>query len=116
MSLNSIYHAIKGIGSGIVGDATSRTFITRKSDTRPLGDKIYKFRYVLPAGAGISSARQPLTSYVIEESNTVIGATNAEVALQFSPTPQTMSNQSELRNFRFIKNATTDGTFNYFTS
>ena len=116
LSLNSIYHAIKGIGSGIVGDATSRTFITRKSDTRPLGDKIYKFRYVLPAGAGISSARQPLTSYVIEESNTVIGATNAEVALQFSPTPQTMSNQSELRNFRFIKNATTDGTFNYFTS
>ena len=116
LSLNSIYHAIKGIGSGIVGDATSRTFITRKSDTRPLGDKIYKFRYVLPAGAGISSARQPLTSYVIEESNTVIGATNSEVALQFSPTPQTMSNQSELRNFRFIKNATTDGTFNYFTS
>ena len=116
LSLNSIYHAIKGIGSGIVGDATSRTFITRKSDTRPLGDKIYKFRYVLPAGAGISSARQPLTSYVVEESNTVIGATNAEVALQFSPTPQTMSNQSELRNFRFIKNATTDGTFNYFTS
>ena len=116
LSLNSIYHAVKGIGSGIVGDATSRTFITRKSDTRPLGDKIYKFRYVLPAGAGISSARQPLTSYVVEESNTVIGATNAEVALQFSPTPQTMSNQSELRNFRFIKNATTDGTFNYFTS
>ena len=116
LSLNSIYHAIKGIGSGIVGDATSRTFITRKSDTRPLGDKIYKFRYVLPAGAGISSAREPLTSYVVEESNTVIGATNSEVALQFSPTPQTMSNQSELRNFRFIKNATTDGTFNYFTS
>ena len=81
LSLNSIYHAIKGIGSGIVGDATSRSFITRKSDTRPLGDKIYKFRYVLPSGAGISSARQPLTSYVVEESNTVIGSTNAEVAL-----------------------------------
>ena len=116
LSLNSIYHAIKGIGSGVVGDATSRSFITRKSDTRPLGDKIYKFRYVLPAGAGISSARQPLTSYVIEESNTVIGATNNEVALQFSPSSQTMSNQSEMRNFRFIKNAVTDGTFNYFTS
>tara|TARA_B100001059_G_scaffold185038_1_gene186722 strand:- start:499 stop:6384 length:5886 start_codon:yes stop_codon:yes gene_type:complete len=116
LSLNSIYHAIKGIGSGIVGDATSRSFITRKSDTRPLGDKIYKFRYVLPAGAGISSARQPLTSYVVEESNTVIGSTNTEVSLQFSPSSQTMSNQSEMRNFRFIKNAVTDGTFNYFTS
>ena len=116
LSENSIYHAIKGIGSGIVGEASSRTFITRKSDTRPLGDKIYKFRYVLPAGAGISSARQPLTSYVLEESNTVIGSTNAEVALQFNPSSQTLSNQSEMRNFRFIKNATTDGTFNTFTS
>jgi len=116
LSLNSIYHSIKGIGSGIVGDATSRSFITRKSDTRPLGDKIYKFRYVLPSGAGISSARQPLTSYVVEESNTVIGSTNAEVALQFSPSSQTMSNQSEMRNFRFIKSAATDGTFNYFNS
>ena len=115
-ALNEIFPAIDGIGSGIVGDATSRTFITRKSDTRPLGDKIYKFRYVLPAGAGISSARQPLTSYVVEESNTVIGSTNAEVALQFSPSSQTMSNQSEMRNFRFIKSAITDGTFNYFTS
>ena len=115
-ALNTIYPAIKGIGSSVVGDATSRTFITRKSDSRPLGDKIYKFRYVLPAGAGISSARQPLTSYVLEESNTVIGSTNAEVALQFSPSSQTMSNQAEMRNFRFIKNATTDGTFNTFTS
>lgn len=114
--LNTLYTAIKDLGTSIVGDATSRTFISRKSDSRPLGDKIYKFRYVLPAGAGISSARQPLTSYVLEESNTVIGATNAEVALQFSPSSQTMSNQSEMRNFRFIKNAVTDGTFNYFTS
>ena len=115
-SLNSLYTAINDMGTGVVGDATSRTFITRKSDSRPLGDKIYKFRYVLPAGAGISSARQPLTSYVVEESNTVIGSTNTEVALQFSPSSQTMSNQTELRNFRFIKNAVTDGTFNYFTS
>ena len=116
VGLNAIYTAVKDLGTGVVGDATSRTFITRKSDSRPLGDKIYKFRYVLPAGAGISSARQPLTSYVVEESNTVIGATNAEVALQFSPSSQTMGNQSEMRNFRFIKNAETDGTFNTFTS
>ena len=115
-ALNTLYPAISGMGVGVVGDATSRTFITRKADTRPLGDKVYKFRYVLPAGAGISSARQPLTSYVIEESNTVIGATNSEVALQFSPISVTMGNQSEMRNFRFIKNAVSDGTFNYFTS
>ena len=115
-SLNSLFKAINDMGTGVVGDATSRTFITRKSDSRPLGDKIYKFRYVLPAGAGISSARQPLTSYVLEESNTVIGSSNAEVALQFSPSSQTMSNETELRNFRFIKSATTDGTFNYFIS
>tara|TARA_B100001564_G_scaffold1933_1_gene1724 strand:- start:8912 stop:14803 length:5892 start_codon:yes stop_codon:yes gene_type:complete len=113
---NALYSAIKGIGSGIVGDSTSRTFITRKADSRPLGDKLYKFRYVIPAGAGISSARQPLTSYILEESNTIIGSTNAEVALQYSPSSQTMGNQSEMRNFRFIKSAVTDGTFNYFTS
>ena len=116
VGLNAIYTAVKDLTASIVGDATSRTFITRKSDSRPLGDKIYKFRYVLPAGAGISSARQPLTSYVVEESNTVIGATNAEVALQFSPSSQSLGNQSEMRNFRFIKNAVTDGTFNYFNS
>ena len=116
LTLSSIYHAVKGIGSAIVGDATSRTFITRKTDSRPLGDKIYKFRYVLPSGVGITSARQPLTSYVIEESNSVIGSTNSEVNLQFNPGSVTMGNQTQMRNYRFIKNATTDGTFNTFTS
>ena len=53
-------------------------------------------------GGGLTGG-YPLTSYVIEESNTVIGATNSEVALQFSPISVTMGNQSEMRNFRFIK-------------
>ena len=105
---NSIYSKIVGIQTAL-GAATPRTYITRQADTRGLGDKIYKLRYVVPAGAGISSARPPRTSYIIEESNTVIGKTDAEVAAQFSPTTVTLNNLTELRNPRIVSSASYSG-------
>ena len=102
---NTIYSNIVSLGTTFLGDATQRTYITRQSDTRSLSDKNYKFRYVIPSASGITSARPPRLSYVLEESNDVTGATNTEVQLEYSPTTVTMNNVSEMRNFRFIRNA-----------
>ncbi len=113
---NSIYPTIVGLGTTALGEATSRTYITRTPDTRSLGDKIYKFRYVIPAGSGITSARPPRDSYVLQESNDVTGANDTEVALQFSPAAVSMTNETELRNFSFVKGATwSSGTATYTT-
>ena len=105
---NTIYSNIVSLGTTYLGDATQRTYITRQSDTRSLSDKNYKFRYVIPSASGITSARAPRLSYVLEESNDVTGANNTEVSLEYSPTTVTMNNVSEMRNFRFIRSASYD--------
>ena len=106
---NTIYNTLDRIGVTTVGDATSRTYIERTTDTRSLSDKIYKYRYVIPAGSGITSARPPRESFVLVESNDVTGKSDTEVALQFSPSSVTMTNSTEMRNFSFIREATYDG-------
>ena len=102
---NDLYPTINALGTGTLGDATSRTFISRLSDTRTLDDRLYKVRYVIPAGSGITSARPPRQNYVLQQSNDVTGDSNTEVALQFSPSSVTMSNVTQMRNFRFIRKA-----------
>tara|TARA_B100001287_G_scaffold87538_1_gene73295 strand:- start:3105 stop:8957 length:5853 start_codon:yes stop_codon:yes gene_type:complete len=109
---NTIYSTLTGVGMTALGEATSRSYIIRKSDDRSLSDKIYKFRYVIPSGVGITSARPPRTSFVLQESNDVSGATNAEVALKYNPNTVTMSNSVQMRNFRFLSNAESDGAGN----
>ena len=110
---NTIYPTIVAISTAL-GDATSRTYISRTPDTRSLADKTYKFMYVLPSGTGITSARPPQESYIIQESNDVTGASDTEVDLQFSPSSVTMSNVSEMRNFSFLKGASYSGGYNYY--
>ena len=46
---NNIYSTIISLGTGSLGNATPRTFITRKPDTRGLIDTIYRARFVLPS-------------------------------------------------------------------
>ena len=87
---------------------------SRQPDTRGLADTIYKVRYVIPAGSGITSARPPIDGFVIQESNDTTGLSDAEVATYFSPTTVSLSNVSEQRNFKFISNATWDGNFAYY--
>ena len=115
-SENTIYSTLDRIGVTTVGDATSRTYIERTPDTRSLSDRIYKYRYVIPAGSGITSARPPRDSYIVVESNDVTGKSNTEVALQFSPSSVTMTNSTEMRNFSFIREATYDGGTAKFVS
>ena len=108
---NTIYSTITGLGTATLGDATPRTFINRKTDTRNLGDTIYKMRYVIPAGTGITSARPPIDAFVMQESNSTTGASDTEVSYYYSPDTVSLSNVNEVRNFRFIADASWDGTY-----
>ena len=89
---NNLYSTIVSLGSSVLGAATPRTYITRQPDTRNLADTIYKLRYVIPSGSGITSARPPIDGFIIQESGDTSGATNAEVQSYFSPTTVSLSN------------------------
>ena len=101
---NAIYSTIIGLGTASLGNATSRTYIKRKSDTRSIIDRAYRIRYVIPKTAP-TTARPPLDGYVIQESNNTIGTGTTEIIKYFSTTPVTLSNSVELRNPRFIAKA-----------
>ena len=106
---NNIYSNLISLGTAGLGNATPRTFITRKSDTRPLNDSIYRVRYVIPKDSPVT-ARPPSDGFILQESNSTIGVTDTEVAYQFNPLSTTLSNVTDLRNQRIIANATWDGT------
>ena len=113
---NDIYSCITSLGATTLGNATPRTFIERKPDTRNLVDTVYRARYVLPAGSGISSARPPIDGYVIQESSTVTGDTDTEVATFFSPTSVTLGNKNQQRNFSFLAHVHWLGNTAYYLS
>ena len=113
---NTLYSTIISLGTTTLGAATPRTFINRKTDTRNLSDTIYKLRYIIPSGSGITSARPPIDGFIIQESNTTTGISDAEVDAYFNPDPVSLSNVNELRNFKFIANASWDGTFAHFAT
>jgi hypothetical protein len=111
---NSIYSTIVSLGTTALGASTPRSYLYRKVDPRSVLDTIYRLRYVIPASAGVTSARPPLDGFIIQESSTTIGSSDAEVAIPFSPTTVSISNENEIRNFRIISNASWDGTYAYF--
>ena len=113
---NSIYSTIVSLGTTALGASTPRTYLYRKVDPRSVLDTIYRLRYVIPASAGVTSARPPLDGFIIQESSTTIGSSNAEVAIPFSPTTVSISNENEIRNFRIISNASWDGTYAHFNT
>jgi len=104
----SLYDTIVGLGTTGLGDATSRTYINRRKDARSLGDTIYRFRYVIPADSPVT-ARPPIDGFILQESNTSIGSTSAEVNYLYSTTPQTLSNSTQLRNPKYIASANWSG-------
>ena len=65
---NALFTAIAA-NSGLLGQRTGKSFIRRKEDTRPLNDKIYRLRYVIPKES--LDARPPIPGYTLQESNTV---------------------------------------------
>ena len=60
---DSLYTSIVGLGSTSLGDATARSFINRKSETRSLDDTIYRARFVLPSASSLE-ARPPIEGFV----------------------------------------------------
>ena len=101
---NTLYNTIVGLGSTSLGDATARTFINRKPETRSLDDTIYRARFVIPSASSLE-ARPPIDGFVIQESNTSIGSTDGEVAYLYNPSSVTLDNSTELRNPRHIADA-----------
>ena len=110
---NNLHGQIVGLGTANLGEATPRTFITRRQDDRALLDTIYRARYVIPAAAGITSARPPVDGYVLQMSNESVGTTNAEVASLYATSTKSLNNVSELRNPSFISTCTYSSPFAY---
>jgi hypothetical protein len=96
---NGIYGALSGLSQRI----TQRTYLSRKIDSRSFADTIYKLRYVIPSTTTV--ARPPTEGFVIQESNSTIGATDTEIASQFNPTTNTLTTPLQLRNQKLIANA-----------
>ena len=111
---NTLYSKLVSLGTTSLGESTSRTFITRNSDSRTSKDRIYQYRYVIPSTSGVGTARVPKDSFVIQESSDVIGTTDTEVALQYNPGSVTMSNSGELRNPSIISKAKYSGGIAYY--
>jgi hypothetical protein len=98
---NTIYPTIVSLGSTALGDATPRTYVNRITDNRSPVDTIYRVRYVIPS---TSSARPPSDGFIVQESNTTIAPNNTEIQTYFGT--GTLTNINQLRNFKFIANAT----------
>ena len=110
---NNLHGQIVGLGTANLGDATPRTFITRRQDDRALLDTVYRARYVIPAASGITSARPPVDGYVLQISNESGGTTNAEVESLYATSTKSLNNVSELRNPSYISTCTYSSPFAY---
>jgi hypothetical protein len=100
---NSIYSTIVGLGSTALGAATPRTYFNRKQDNRTATDTLYRVRYVIPKSTGAVVARPPVDAFILQESNTSIGATDGEIQTYFGS--GSLTNVTDQRNFKFIANA-----------
>ena len=111
---NTLYPIVVGFGSTGFGVSTPRTFFNRKSDSRNANDTLYRMRYVIPASSGGTVARPPVEGFILQESNTSIGSTNAEIQTYFGS--GSIANINQQRNFRFIADATySNGTASFVT-
>ena len=95
-------------GTAGLGNASPRTYIKRKTDDRKAEDTTYRLRYIIPSSTGGSVARPPTSGYVIQESNTSIGSTTAEVQTYFGT--GSLTNVNQQRNFNLIAHANWDSS------
>ena len=111
---NTLYPIVVGFGSTGFGVSTPRTFFNRKTDSRNANDTLYRMRYVIPASSGGTVARPPVEGFVLQETNTSIGSSNAEIQTYFGS--GSISNINQQRNFRFIADATySNGSASFVT-
>jgi hypothetical protein len=99
-------YAVAGLGS-----ATPRSFINRLKDDRALNDRLYRMRYVIPASS-TNAGRPPQEGFILQESNTTVGLSTAEIQTYFGSGSITEQQQ---RNFRLVADASWDSTSNTAT-
>jgi len=97
---NSIYNTINSLGTSIIDDSTTKTFIERKLDPRTNEEKIYKFRFVIPATTSVP-ARSPLDGYVLQETSTS-SLNDSEIVKYFSDSVSSLNSSEELKNPHYI--------------
>lgn len=107
---NSIFNSLSQLSNQLL----TRSYIKRISELRNITDSIYKFRYVIPKDSPVT-ARPPSEGFVIQESSDTTGETS-EVIKYNSILNRQLSNTTELRNFRFISNATWENNVATFTT
>ncbi len=100
-SENDIYNRIVSLGTTALGNATSRTFLKRRSDSRNQDDTLYRLRYFIPSS---STARPPTEGFILQDSNTNTGANDTEIQTYFGS--GSLTNTLQQRNFRFISSCT----------
>jgi len=100
---NGIYDVINSSGVAGLGNATTRSYVTRKPDSRSLVDTLYRVRYVLPKDSSIT-AKPPTDGFILQESNNIIGTGTTEIA-QLYNNSGAISNSTLLRNPKFIADA-----------
>jgi hypothetical protein len=108
---NQIGIAISDFAVAGLGSATPRSFINRLKDDRALNDRLYRMRYVVPANS-VNSGRPPQEGFILQESNTTVGLSTAEIQTYFGSGSITEHQQ---RNFRLVADASWDSTSNTAT-
>jgi hypothetical protein len=111
---NGIYSIINTLGTSSLGNATNRTYVTRKIDNRSLNDTLYRIRYVIPKNSP-STSRSPVDGFILQESNNIIGSGEAEIS-QLYNNDASLTNSNELRNPKFIANASWNSNVATITS
>jgi hypothetical protein len=99
---NGVYNIINSSGVAGLGNATTRSYVTRKPDSRSLIDTLYRVRYVIPKNAP-TTARPPVDGFILQESNNIVGSGATEIS-QLYNTSGSIS-QTALRNPKFIASA-----------
>jgi hypothetical protein len=101
---NGIYDVISSINIATFGNESPTTFVRRVSETRPIDERLYKIRYVIPKE--YINAKEPQVGFIIQESK------NVAISTLSINEGSALLNSTELRNDKVIVTATTGAIAN----
>ena len=107
---NDIYKTLNAVGVGGLGNNTPVSFIKRVPDERPLDEKIYKLRVVVPKE--IENGKNPEEGFIIQESSSTNVRSNSDFTLGKleDASNNAIPDYNFERNPRFITTASRSGT------
>jgi hypothetical protein len=101
---NGIYDIISSINIATFGSESPTTFVRRVSETRPIDERLYKIRYVIPKE--YINAKEPQVGFIIQESK------NVAISTLSINEGSALLNSTELRNDKVIVTAATGAIAN----